>query len=126
MSDDKKRPMITVMRPDFTFADERGLLIQLVHEGFTQVNVVRSCAGVVRGGHHHDLNREAFYVIEGAFDVTVSLPGRTEKYSFTSGDMFAIEKGVSHSFEYKEDTLLVGLYDAGVVLADGSKDIIAD
>lgn len=32
--------MIKVIKPDFEFQDERGFLLQLVHEGFRQFNII--------------------------------------------------------------------------------------
>ena len=42
--------MIEKRNVDFSFADSRGELIQIVHDGFKQVNVLRSYKGVMRGG----------------------------------------------------------------------------
>lgn len=117
--------LIKILTPDFEFSDERGFLCQLVHEGYSQVNLVRSIGGAERGGHFHRLNNEAFYVVEGSFTVRVTLDGETESRTFRKGDMFLIPKGVSHSFFYLEDTTLVGLYDRGVELLEGGKDIIS-
>lgn len=116
--------MLKRLTPDFHFEDERGEINQLVHEGYRQVNLVRSRAGAVRGGHFHRLNNEAFFIIEGSVRVTVSNAERTESETFSKGDMFLIEKGCPHDFEFIEDTTLIGLYDLGVELEDGSKDII--
>lgn len=118
--------MITVIKPDFIFEDERGSLVQLVHEGYRQINVVTSKAGVERGRHSHRLNREGFYVVEGAFTVTASLGDRHESFSFGKGDMFIIEPDVIHTFDYHEDSVLVAFYDNGVELPDGTKDIIPE
>ena len=41
--------MYKTLKPDFTFTDERGTLVQLVHSGYTQVNVITTEKGVVRG-----------------------------------------------------------------------------
>ncbi len=118
--------MITIIKPDFVFNDERGSLIQLIHEGYTQINVVSSKANVERGRHFHQLNREGFYVIEGSFTVEAKLNGKCEKHSFKKGDMFIIEPNVIHTFIYHENSVLVAFYDKGVVLPDGSKDIITE
>ena len=40
--------------------------------------------------------------------------------------MFLIEPEVMHSFIYLEDTTLIGFYDKGVELPDGTKDIIPE
>ncbi len=118
--------MIKIIQPDFIFEDERGSLVQLVHEGYSQINVVTSKAGVERGRHSHALNREGFYVVEGAFTVKASLNGNEESFKFGKGDMFIIEPEVIHTFDYLEDSVLVAFYDKGVELPDGTKDIIAE
>ena len=118
--------MIRIIKPDFVFEDERGTLTQLIHEGYSQINVVTSKAGVERGRHYHALNREGFYGVEGAFTVEAKLGNKTERYSFKKGDMFIIEPNVIHTFDYSEDSTLVAFYDRGVELPDGSKDIIAE
>ena len=115
--------LFEMLKPDFEFSDERGFLCQLVHNGYKQVNVVYSKAGERRGGHYHELNNEAFYVVDGEFDVYLSLNGENEKVSFKKGDMFVIKKNVLHDFEYTQDSILVVLYDVGVEKTDGTKDI---
>lgn len=116
--------MFEVLSPDFTHKDDRGELIQLVHEGYKQVNVIYSKGGTVRGGHYHQENREAFYVVRGACEVQFAKEGQTESQVFRTGAFFQIEPEVGHSFRYLEDTILVGLYDKGVELENGKKDIV--
>lgn len=116
--------MIRIIKPDFVFEDERGTLTQLIHEGYSQINVVTSKSGVERGNHYHALNREGFYVVEGSFLLEASLDGKKESYQFKKGDMFIIEPYVMHRFVYIEDTVLVAFYDKGVELPDGTKDIL--
>lgn len=118
--------MITILTPDFIFEDERGTLVQLVHEGYKQINVVSSKAGTVRGNHCHNLNREGFYVIEGSFTVDVHKGDEKASFTFGKGDMFVIEPEVMHSFVYHENSTLIGFYDKGVELPDGTKDIIPE
>ena len=81
--------MIKVIKPDFEFQDERGFLLQLVHEGFRQFNIIFSRQGVFRGGHYHQENTEAFYVISGSFELTVKTENAVEeKYIISKGEMF--------------------------------------
>lgn len=115
--------MLKILTPDFVFGDERGTLVQLLHDRCSQVNIVTSVAGAFRGGHYHKINTEIFYVISGEMNVTVSRDGKEESYAFTQGDMFEIEPYVIHSFDYTKDSMLAVMYDKGVVLEDGSKDI---
>lgn len=115
--------MIKILEPNFKHEDERGTLVQLVREGYKQINVISSQANTFRGGHYHKINIEAFYVIYGKFDVELIKDDETSKYTFQTGDMFLIEPNVLHNFYYLEDTLLVGMYDKGVELGDGKMDI---
>lgn len=118
--------MIEIMKPNFEYEDERGKLVQLVREGFSQINIVYSKEGVVRGDHWHDINEEAFYVIEGKLKLYISDGEANGEYEFSKGEMFKIRKCVKHSFTFLQDTLLVSMYDIGVELGDGKKDIIND
>lgn len=108
---------------DFRHIDERGSLVQLVHEGYKQVNVIISKGGIVRGGHYHKLNFEAFYVVNGSFEVTFLKNGVEEKSIFHTGDFFEIEPYTGHIFTYLQDTVLIGLYNVGVEKENGEKDI---
>lgn len=119
--------LIKILKPDFSFEDERGVLTQIVHEGFSQVNAVYTKKGSVRGAfHYHRFTKEAFFIISGSVKVYLSLDGKKEAYDFKTGDMFLIDENVKHCFEYKEDTYLVALYTSCVETKDGTKDIITD
>lgn len=118
--------LLEFLTPDFSHADERGSLIQLVHNGWKQFNVITSAKGCVRGNHYHKANTEAFYLIKGSFQLTLKQGKICEQYEITAGMMFLIPPGVNHTFHYIEDTLLVSMYDHGVELADGTKDIFTD
>lgn len=117
--------LITILEPNFTFADQRGSLTQLVREGYKQVNVVESKSGAFRGGHYHKKNNEVFFVVSGEFKFTAENDSAKEEYIFKTGDMFLVPPYVVHGFDYTSDTLLVSLYDVGVENADGTKDIYA-
>ena len=114
--------MLKVLKTDFRFADDRGTIEQLVHQGYRQVNVITSKKGVVRGNHYHKLNDEAFYIVSGALELTVN----GEKTVFHQGDFFGIEPYDMHSFFYLEDTVLVSMYSSGVELPDGTKDMYTE
>ena len=118
--------LVRVLHTDFEFADERGTLTQLVHEGFRQINVLTTKRGVTRGGHFHRLCREAFYVIEGSVEVTLKTAERTETAAFRKGDFFAVEPFVSHSMFFPEDCVMVQMYDPPVEQPDGGKDIYSE
>ena len=115
--------LIEFVKPDFVFENEAGCLKQLVHDGYKQINVITSVAGSIRGGHYHKHNKECFYIIEGSFKLTVYNDETKEEYEINKGDMFVIPANVYHTFEYHEDTILIGMYDQGVELDDDIKDI---
>lgn len=118
--------MIEFIKPDFSFADGRGALIQLCREGWKQINVTSSKAGVFRGGHYHKINKEAFYIIKGEIEIRLSKEGQEEVVNVKEGDFFVLKPYAMHSFDFKQDTLMVALYDKGVENADGSKDIYSE
>lgn len=115
--------LIEIIKPNFVYEDLRGSLTQLVREGYSQINVITSKAGCIRGGHYHKQNREAFYIVSGSLKLTVSKGQNIEEYMFQQGDMFAIPPFVCHDFVFISDTLLVSMYDIGVELSTGGKDI---
>lgn len=118
--------MIEFLKPDFEFNDDRGKLMQLLHGEIAQVNYVESNPSSLRGGHYHKLNKETFFIIDGEVAVTVKKDGNEATHLFKSGDMFSIEKNVIHSFDYKKFTTLIVVYDKGVELPDGTKDIYSE
>ena len=115
--------LIKIIRPDFEFADDRGKIVQLINNGFRQVNVITSHAGALRGRHYHKENREAFYFPYGMCRVTAeSKEGEYEEHIFCAGEMFMIEPYVMHSFEYLEESMVVSMYSRGVELGKGQMD----
>lgn len=114
--------MLEIKKKDFEFTDERGTIVQLIHEGYRQINVITSKKGVMRGGHLHRQNEEAFYVVSGLLEVVVN--GHTAR--FGTGDFFGIEANDMHGFRFLEDTVLVSMYSSGVELPDGTKDIYSE
>ena len=103
-------------------------MIQLVHNGYCQVNFIKSKSGVLRGGHYHKRNDEAFYVISGEFRLLLEdmQSNVKENYLMTPGVFFKIKKGIKHSFEFRKPTKLISMYSVGVVNPDGTKDIYSD
>lgn len=117
--------LVTFLKPDFSFADERGSLVQLAHSGWKQINVLHTKAGVKRGGHYHKHTQEAFFVVNGEVCLHLSKAGHNEDLIVKSGDFFCFPPYIVHSLEFRADTTLVALYDTPVEQGDGTKDIFA-
>ena len=115
--------MYHTLEADFTFSDNRGELVQLVHGGYTQVNVVLTNEGVLRGNHFHKHCREAFYIISGSVKVVLTANGKQEAALFRKGDFFEIPPMVLHEMYYPEHCVMVALYDHPVEAENGEKDI---
>lgn len=115
--------LIEFVKPDFVFENDAGSLIQLVHDGWKQVNVITSVSGAVRGKHYHKFNYEGFYIIQGSFNLIVWKDKDKEEHEIKAGDMFFIPPYVFHTFDYHEDTVLVSMYSLGVELYGLEKDI---
>jgi mannose-6-phosphate isomerase-like protein (cupin superfamily) len=116
--------LIEIIKPDFEFEDERGIIKQLVKSGYSQINVIYSNEGAFRGGHYHKKNREAFFVISGSFILEAMQGGEKEEHLMKTGDMFIVPLEVIHSFTFKEPSVLISMYDKGVEEESGEKDII--
>ena len=108
---------------DFQHKDERGVLTQLIHGGYQQVNVVESKRGSIRGAHFHKRTVEAFYLISGSVEVEFQKMDRKEKVAFKKGDFFEVVPFVLHNMYFPEDCLMVQMYDIPVENENGLKDI---
>ncbi len=115
--------LVEVITPDFEFSNENGSLVQLVHNGWNQINVLKSKKGSKRGGHFHKQNKEAFYIIKGKLVLLLDYEDEHEENEFGEGDMFIISQHQIHTFIFKEDTVMVSMYSNGVEFEDGTKDI---
>ncbi len=118
--------LIEFLTPDFSFVDERGSLYQLCHNGWTQVNVSTTKKSVKRGGHYHKQTKEAFFIISGKIALQLQKEDKEQDITVKSGDFFCFSPYVKHSFNFLEDTTMVALYDKGVELAGGEKDIYTE
>ena len=110
---------------DFRHKDERGELVQLVHEGYEQVNLLKSHRGTIRGGHFHKESREAFYLVYGSADVTMWTEREKQCRHFSEGDFFEICPWTVHSMSFPEECVMIVLYDRSVEREDGTKDIFS-
>lgn len=115
--------LIKMLKPDFELKNEKGSLVQIVHEGWKQINVLNSMKGNNRGGHYHKENEEAFYIVSGEINLILDDGNTKEITNLKSGDMFLISPYLMHTFEFLEDTLMVSMYNFGVEHEDGTKDI---
>lgn len=115
--------LYNIKKVDFSHKDDRGELYQLVHEGYTQINVSTSKKDVIRGGHYHKVSKEAFFVVSGSVEVTLTKDDEKEVIIFKKVDFFEILPFVVHSMKFLEDTTLVAMYDIPVEKENGEKDI---
>jgi len=114
------------LTPDYCFSDERGELVQLAHAGYTQINILESKKGTMRGAHYHKHSSEAFYVAKGSLKVLFKRGPEQEQVKFKKNDFFLIRPGVMHSLFFDEDCLLAALYDVPIEQDDGTKDIYTE
>ena len=109
---------------DFSYKDKKGKLLQLVHEGYNQVNVITTNAGEERGGHYHANTEEAFYIISGSVEITMFKGDEKVVRLFGEDDFWVIHPYVVHEMKFPEKCLMVALYTNPVERDDGTKDII--
>lgn len=114
--------LYTIIKPDFEHHDDRGFLLQLVHDKFSQFNIIFTKKGSARGKHYHKTSLEAFYVISGSVEVTFELNDIVDVVRFKKGDFFSIPPLVKHGMLFLSDCLMAQLYDVPVE-NNGVKDI---
>ena len=108
---------------DFEHSDNRGRLVQIIHDGYKQVNILETKKGVTRGSHYHKRCREAFYVVRGRVEVSLKRGEEAETIEFGTDDFFAIDANTFHSMFFLEDCLMIQMYDIPVEAENGEKDI---
>lgn len=111
---------------DFEHEDSRGKLVQLVHDGYKQVNILYSNKETLRGKHYHKISNEAFYVISGSVNVELSRDGVNEQALFKKGDFFLIPPYTMHSMTFEDDCVMAAMYDIPVEKENGEKDIYSE
>ena len=119
----EKKELFQIIKPDFEYSDQRGQLKQLVHDGWKQVNVLVTNAGVIRGIHYHKISREAFYLLSGSVDVRFRNGENHSERHFVANDFFVVLPGTVHELSFPENCVMVQMYDIPVEKEDGSKDI---
>ena len=50
--------------------------------------------------------------------------GESERAVFSSGDFWSVQPYIGHDFYFLENTVHIAMYDLGVELPDGTRDII--
>ncbi len=117
--------LFEMLNVDFKHIDDRGELVQLAHQGYVQINVVKTGAGRCRGEHYHKTVKEAFYIVSGSAEAELRLIDNSEscKKRFCVGDFFMIPPLVVHSFFFSEECVMLAMYDKHVVDNRGVKDI---
>ncbi|MCI9508037.1 MAG: spore coat polysaccharide synthesis [Oscillospiraceae bacterium] len=118
--------LYNILQADFLCSDLRGQLVQLVHNGYQQINILESRKGAVRGGHYHKISKEAFFVVSGSVDVAFKRGEEQEIVRFLKNDFFLIEPYTIHRMSFCEDCVLIALYDVPIEKEDGTKDIYSE
>ena len=75
--------LIEYLNPDFTFTDDRGSLTHLAREGYRQINVVSSNAGVFQGVIMPAPKNAG--VAGNHIDLAIALPGKLCQTAAVSG-----------------------------------------
>lgn len=108
---------------DFEHIDNRGRLVQLVHDGYRQINILETKMGENRGGHFHKICHEAFYVVSGQVEITLKQDNFKTIVIFKKHDFFKISPFIIHSMYFLTDCLMVQMYDIPIEMDNGKKDI---
>lgn len=86
--------------------DARGGFLGLTREAWSEVNLVTTRAGGVRGNHYHKLTREMFCVLSGTVrvDIEDTRTGRKTEFDATAGELFLVEPFELHTLSATSDS----------------------
>ena len=93
------------LEQDVIHQDDRGSFNGIVNKyGWGEVNLIKTKADVVRGGHYHRLTKELFFIIEGKIEVVVRHIVTKENWTFTAvpNSAFIIDPYEVHTFTTME------------------------
>jgi dTDP-4-dehydrorhamnose 3,5-epimerase-like enzyme len=93
--------------------DQRGSLIEISRNNLSQINLLQSTAGTIRGNHYHRFLNEVFFVIAGNVSVNIENVHTREKETFviSAGKGFYVYINEAHTLHFLEDCLLICMYD---------------
>lgn len=87
-----------------SYADERGIIVDLVVGSLSSVTLVTFKKGAVRGNHFHKHTSQWNYVLEGSLEGW-SFSGGVKKFEvFTKGDLFLSPPLVPHAIRALENS----------------------
>ncbi|MEW6618561.1 MAG: cupin domain-containing protein [bacterium] len=101
------------LKPYVIFEDNRGVFLGITHDHiWKEINIIETCANVMRGNHYHKFTTELFYIIEGDIDVEIySLKDDLQKMEFKAkkGDIFIVEPFEVHRFKANIDSKWINM-----------------
>lgn len=107
--------MIKLLKPYFSFKDDRGLITGIIQEGnWKEINIISSKKGTRRGDHYHKKCTELFIILSGKVKVylqSVNKPARTMTVIFMKNDAFIVPCGTIHTFEILENSRWINALD---------------
>ena len=97
-----------VRKPEVSFADARGEIIDLLaNEDIHAVTIVTFRKGAVRGNHYHQQTTQWNYVLSGRLELHAELPQEERrKVVLDPGDLAMIAAGERHAFVALDETTL--------------------
>lgn len=103
--------MTRIIKPNFEFKDERGVLRELTRGSWEQLNEYERKKGSIAGNHYHKLMKEFFYIVDG--EVLVKLrnvdTGRGEEFVAKKGDSFVVHPYETHALKFSKDSVFITL-----------------
>lgn len=99
----------------FRHSDARGEIIGILNCGvWRELNLIKSEAGVVRGGHYHENTEECFVILSGKVRVVFRKRGEdgnwhADERCFGAGDVFIIPPCVEHTINVLETAQWINL-----------------
>ena len=106
-----KKEIVKGIKP--SFADERGIIANVLEEPINHVAIITSKAGSVRGNHYHPKQIQYVYLVSGRYEsVSKDLSSRNSKTQskiIKPGSLVITPPMVAHAMRFLEDSVLLNL-----------------
>ena len=106
-----KTTIIKKIKP--AFADERGIIANILDESINHVAIITSKAGSIRGNHYHPKQIQYVYLVKGKYEnISKGLNNKNAKIEskiIKLGTLVITAPMVAHAMRFLEDSIILNL-----------------
>ena len=106
----------TVKKIEPAFADERGVISNILEEPINHVAIITTKSGTIRGNHYHPEQIQYVYLISGKYEsISKDLKddnAKTETVTVEAGSLVITPPMIAHAMRFSEDSVMLNLTTA--------------